>query len=513
MYATKPDSDSEAAPEASAVSKVHPGASSEPPAKEAAPASHRSLASAIFLVGQPLFLNALSIPATAYIIRMLGDYAYGEWAVASSLVYALTCLASMGLRSLFIRSISQHPENARTALGEQLGLRGLLSLFAGALAVLIAVALRYSPVVVGCVAIASFSLVLSVLASTMGDVLQGFQRFKAFAVVNLIAGVLLTAGSVLAVVMDYGSLGLAASYAIGPFISCGMFYGLIRRDLFKPVLRVDFPRFKALLTDARMVAGQQVLTSIQSKAEQLFVPKLVGIAEMGHFSAGLMIASRLEMVPDGTATAFFPLIAKNSREDPAEASRQVSYLMTVSLVICIPLALLAMYIAPPLASFFFKKNPAVSLQVMWITVWSLPLQAILLPMYFSMQACGRHTEAARVGMWATVCNTGMSLGLIWRFGLVGACVSWLARQGITILFQMPGFMRAFPAVLPGIPLPKILAAGGLMAGVLWYSRYVPALEWVRLGAGSGIALLVYFGALMLLKVVGTSEIRQLMRRG
>ena len=47
---------------------------------------------AVCMMLQPIFLNLLSIPATAYIIRGLGALGYGQWMVGVSLVAAMTFL-------------------------------------------------------------------------------------------------------------------------------------------------------------------------------------------------------------------------------------------------------------------------------------------------------------------------------------------------------------------------------------------------------------------------------------
>jgi O-antigen/teichoic acid export membrane protein len=465
------------------------------------------------MVGQPLLLNALSIPATAYIIHELGEFRFGEWSTAAALVAVMGCIASFGVRSLFVRSIAQNPDHAETALGEQLGLRGVLSLLAGGVALLVAMLLGYDGVILGCVAIAAFSLIVSTLASALGDVLQGFQRFKAFASVNLASGLLLTAGSVLAVVLGYGPLGLMAAYALGPLSSLGLFYLLLRRDSCRPKFLWDFPKYKALLWEARMVGAQGVIGSIQAKIESLVVPKLVGIAEMGYFSAGLMIASRLEMVPDGIATAFFPMVSKDAAKGRDSASRNVLHLLVVSLAACLALVLLGMFIARPLADYFIKEgDPGICTLVMWITVWSLPLNALYYPMYTSLTACGRHTEASRRVIHSMFASTVVSLVMIYFFGLVGASWSWVIRQGIHVGFLAPGFLRAFPAVAPQVPLSRLLASGAGMAGVLWFFDTLSMPVLLRLVLGGGLGLAVYVGMLALLKVIDLPELSALLRR-
>lgn len=110
-------------------------------------AARQSLVGASFLIAQPLLLNALSIPATAYIIAKLGALDYGQWSIALTLIASTNILTNLGLRSSFIRSVARDPKIAPQAFGEQLGLRALLALVAGATALGLSAALGYPTLV------------------------------------------------------------------------------------------------------------------------------------------------------------------------------------------------------------------------------------------------------------------------------------------------------------------------------------------------------------------------------
>src|SRR5437764_1361899 len=78
---------------------------------------------AAYLMAQPLLLNILSVPATAYIIRTLGPAAYGQWALGFALVTTASFLTNLGLRTTFVRFVAAHPAMAADKMAQQLGLR------------------------------------------------------------------------------------------------------------------------------------------------------------------------------------------------------------------------------------------------------------------------------------------------------------------------------------------------------------------------------------------------------
>lgn len=467
------------------------------------------LVSIACLIGQPLLLNAISIPALAYIIRQLGPLGYGQWMVAASLLALTSFMANLGLRTLFVRAIAQHPEGAEEALAEQMGLRLLLSLLAGCVGIALCWGLGYSRIVCQCAVLAAIALVFTTLACTLADVLQGLQRFKVYSSVNFVSGLLLTAASVIVIRCGAGPVGLSAAYLVGPMVNFVLFLCMVSRYLFPVRIRWNGPRYRALLHNVRMLGMQQLLSALQERVEQLLIPQLVGISAFGYFAAGSMPASRLTVFPDGLATAFYPKIARSHAEENQSHFSDVSRLLTLSLMVCLPLAVLVTFLAGPIAQVLFPKNPALCRQIIQITIWSLPLLGMSMSMGYALQAVGKHAEAARANMVAMVCNVALSLVLIRHFGIVGACWAWIYRPLISIACLLPRFTNTFPAVLLYVPLARLLCCALLMSAICMLTAELRS-PTLGVTAIFGAAALVGYGAaLFLFRVIHARELKRL----
>ena len=462
---------------------------------------------------QPIFLNLLSIPATAYIIRGLGALGYGQWMVGVSLVAAMTFLTNLGLRTLFVRDLAQRPEQAQARLAEQLGLRTVLAVAAGIIAWCLCLLLHYPPVVLHCVALAAAGLVMTAAVTGLNDLVQSVQHLSALATTNLISGLVLTAGSVLAIWYGAGPVGLSAAYLTGPAVNLVLLLAYINRRLFPVSASWSVGRSRILLHEVRAIGWQQLFSSVQDRIQQLLVPKIVGIAAFGYFSAGLIPASRLEVVPDGLLMYYYSRIARSCREDHEAATRQIVEFMVISLATCLPLAILMSFFAPPIAHLLFPKHAAVCRDVIRLTVWSLPLAALTQPLLCALQACGRHAEASRSLMKATVLSSVLSLLLIRHFGLNGACWSWLIGYTSSVVFLLPPFVRAFPSVLPRVPFLRVLSCAGVMSllvGSASLFHQPPPMIFVAVAVFS---LFCYGGGLFALRVIGAASFSDVVKRG
>ena len=463
----------------------------------------------MFLASQLLALNVLGLFSTAYIISHLGALRYGQWATAAALTALHVLLTTVALRPVFIRNIARRPEDARELLAEQLALRLALGALGAASAITIALALRYPPVVIACVAVGSVWIMLSVISATLGDLLQALEHFTSYSVTSIISGLTVTAASVAVVHQGYGPVGLSLAYLTAPAVNALVYWRIASRHV-QVGVRWDFQRAKALLRESRFVAFSQIAAAARDRAEQLLVPSLAGLEAFGILSAGAMVADRLGNVPDAICTAFYPRISRAAQGNvDGLVERNVTTMLTIGLAVSVPLAIVGTYLATSIAQILLPASSDLCRTVIQVSVWAVPLLAISFGMSFSLQAAGHHEEVAKLGLRATGISVIVSVVLIAAFGITGASWTLLARPAIVAIALSPLFRRTFPAVLARVPVGRILVSTAALAGTCLLTdrhRIVPALVFVVLGIG------VYGVALLASRVVPMSVILRLVAR-
>ena len=464
---------------------------------------------ALLTVGQPILVNLLAVPATAFIIRSLGAEQYGQWAVATALVAAFFALTSMGLRPIFVRELAQSPDCTGEALSLQLGLRGVLGLLSSAAALGLCLLLGYPTVILISAGIMVAAFLMTNFWTVFSDVLQAAEQFKTIAVVNTMSGVCLTAASVLAAIAGVGPVGLAASYLVGPMLRLVFGWAAVRR-----ITAVRFgwqlDTFGRLLRESRFMAGQQTLQILQGHIEQIIVPKLVGVAPFGYLAAGSMPADRLRAIPEGIASSYYPIIARDQKTSAAAAGQTAGQLIMLCVISCVPIAVLLSFFAGPIAELLFPNDSEVCRSILRITIWSVPLFGLTLPMTYSLQAAGRYSEAAKSVMWGCMVSVGVTVALVSIGGLQGACWAWIARQSIIAAALAPEYLRTFPAVR--LPVIRIAACAAIMFSLLWLVSLIHMRVIPEIGTGGILGGAVYLASLTVLKVIPPHAISHLFRR-
>lgn len=425
------------------------------------PQFRKQLIAAACLIVQPLALNVIGLFSTVYIIKSLGATGYGQWGTSVSLATTAAFLINLGLRMLFVRAVAQEPETAPQALAEQLGLRILLAIGAGGLAILASVLLGYPPVIVQCTAVAALGLICTAVGCVVADLLQGLERLPLVAAVNMTSGLVLTALSVVAMWRGGGPVALSLAYLSGPAMTALISLWLVQRKLFPVRVHFNFRRFGTILHESRLLAAQLGFVTICGNIESLVLPKLAGVTQFGFFNAGIIPASRLNIVPDGLATAFFPAMARTYREAPRMGVRLTFRYLALSQLLTLPIALMVTLLAGPMSAVLFRENPEICRMVMTITIWGLPLTGLNMIMGASLNAAGREAIEARLSIVATGVSLALSAFLVARWGLPGACISWVARSAVFVLFRLRYFIDAFWPIWRGeAQRPATLAPTG-----------------------------------------------------
>lgn len=392
----------------------------------------RSLIGGACLSLSPLLLSAMSLPAIALVIRQLGPSAYGQWTTAAALVASLAMLTSLGLRGAFVRHLAAHPEDLPAALAEQLGTRFLLSVAGSAIAVAAVIVLRYPTTVVACVGICSLAMAVTSIATTFVDVLQSMHRSELNAGITFASGLALTIASVIACLLGGGAVGVALAYCTGPVLLLGVSLAAVRRMC--TIRLILGPRVALrLLRRARAFAAQQLLNSASTHVDSILLPRWIGVTQFGFFSAGTLLATRLNAIPDGLCTAAFPMLSNRFHADRRSGLRlafQYGAIITASSLL---IALACVALSGPFSRLLFPTQPALCQLVLLISIWALPLSALDASISYSLNAAGADAAQARALVPAAICNVVLTIYLMTGFGIVGACLALPLRHIVRII--------------------------------------------------------------------------------
>jgi O-antigen/teichoic acid export membrane protein len=424
----------------------------------------------------PLVVNVLSLLASFVIIPGLGEVGWGAWSTALGLSGAVIFMTGLGIRPLFVRGLSRTNDlsERRRLVGSQLLLRQLLALVASAIALAIGFALGYSSTIMICAAIAAAGLIPTVMWTTYVDVLNADEEFRASAVANLVSGSVLTAATVVVVLLGWGPVGVAFAYLVGPVLTAAQLGARVHRRGLPVLPRWDPVEVRRQVREAKLTAAGDAVGNLLTRLHGIYVPAIVGPVSYGFFATGTLLTTRLQVVADALITAYTPGVSRDHemlRQGRATWSSRT--MMRLLLAAGVLLGVGALAAAAWFTGLVYRDPAAIearqsAMLAMAIVSASLPFVVLAMGWRQLLIASDHHDLAARVGAKAAAIGAVIAVSLTWRLGIAGAAV------GIVLAGAVSGAML-------GTAARRVIGA----------AASVPAWGWgvaIHLG-GAGVAAL------------------------
>lgn len=236
------------------------------------------------------------------------------------------------------------------------------------------------------------------------------------------------------------------------------------------------------------------------------------------------------MIAQATATAALPTFsAQVARNKPEEMRSSMAVLLRGILLLALPASLGLILLGKPLITLIYQYNQFNSTSTMMMA-WALMFYAGGLVFHSVVEIVSRAFYALHdtktpvfVGVAAMSLNVGFSFLFTWLFKQLG----WMPHGGLALAnslataLETVGLLYFMRRRLGGLEL-KVIGTGVLKAGVATVAMSLALWAWLQLTAGRStvlvalgglaVGVLVYFIAVVLLKVPELSLIRSLLNR-
>ena len=413
----------------------------------------------------------VSVVTIVVLTRLLDPEAYGRYA----LVLATTQLVAMGCFTWLHASMARFFETAKRegSLPEHFA-----TAYSACAVVAVLVVLVYAGIVLSMdlsVTIQAALLVGLLMLVLRAFLMVGLETHRAARQVGIfgtletiqaVGGLIL--GVVLIVATPLGEVGPFLGAAIATLICLAI--DIPRMVAFGPF---GAPRKQELRRFAEYglpVSAILALSLVLAVSDRFLIGAMLGEAEVGIYSAGYQIASR---VPDLLFTwlgmAAMPLLIAAYERDGVAAACAIARRNLETLVFLgFPAAAGLALVAEPLAAVMLGeqfRQPAAAI-VPWVAVAALMLGFTAHYVHHAFVVARRTGVMAGLMIVPAVTNVGLNLLLIPRLGLQGAVMATVASYAVALILCTIVGMRYFPLPLPGhVFLKGIVATAGMAVAV------------------------------------------------
>lgn len=446
--------------------------------------SRRVARNAGLLIAQPLLLNVISIAVTAYIIRSLGPSDFGRLTYANAMKDLFASLAGLGLGAVTVRDLAGGVGEPDRYVGRMMLLRLVAGVGAyGAL--LAAVHLGgLLPEAPWAVLLAGTAILPMLLTISIEDVFRAREEMQHIARVRLLAGGLLTAAQVAALIMGGRLLAMVAIFAASAWVTLFLAAGVLVRRFFRPRVGFDLAFARRVLGQGLVFYSGGLLVRVSQSIDKLVLERMRGAQAVGVFSAGTTLLEKLIVLPEGIGSAVYPALSGLADHDHAASQRVLSRFVTLAIIVGLPTAAGGALLAGPLVDLLAGQDYPGAVSVLSVAIWTLPAWCLNHVFLFALSA--RHLE--RQGIKVTALATGLlvagNLVLVPSLGPAGSAAALAGSQWVAVLLLGWLCHRAYGRVVRVRELPRVALGLALMIAGVLLSRelfvFVPVLVGVAL---------------------------------
>lgn len=452
---------------------------------------------AIGQVAQKLLAFAL-IPFAA---RDLGDVGFGQFSLASALMFVIVLLNDWGMSTYLTREIARKKDQLSFFFWNALSLKIFLVVFDFLILLLYLRFANYTAETNRAILIfAAYGITSSLMQLTVG-VYEAFEKMEFEAIVLTLEKIIITGLGIYALRNGYGLLPFCAVFVIGGLASFLISFVLVK--IYFPITQypVSVSGTRKIFMNS-LPFGLSLLFATIYNYTGIFVLSLMKTSEeVGWFSAGFKLINITNLIPLILCGAIYPLL---SRELHQEHSLRIKNLYSQGFkylfFLALPMIVGVMLLADRLIPFIFGDEFLSAVPTLRIMVLTAAL--VFFNLYFTsvLKAANYQKTMVRVQGFALAMNIIVNVVLISLLSFQGAawatvCTELFIFSTYLIMIQK----RVTRLERSGFWLKGIGAT--LVMG--FFIRYFGSLHIILL---MGLSILLYFPVLYLFRGFTLSEI-------
>ena len=456
-----------------------------------------------------LFSRAISFGVVAYLARVLGPTAFGEWAWAQAVLVFGLLVADWGLQTQGIRQLAERPEDAHRTVSAYLGLRLVLGILAAiALAAFGYLAAPSRPIA-HLTALYGVSLLATALLPEW--IFIGTHRMGYVGLARVLQYACYAGMIFLGVHGPADVLAIPLANAAGITFAALLLFVLLRSRLagWRPVIAPEV--WRPIVAEATPLAVSYLVIQLYLAFPILLLGWLRGPSEMGYFNGPYRVLLVLGELLNLFLMALYPTVAERWSKDEATVGSLLGHVVRIVAIVTVPIALGGMVVAGPLLRLLFGAEFGPSVLTFQIIAWNvvlLGINGVYTQLVLLMHR--RQKEFLAIVSVGAVVSLLVNAVLAARYGHNGVAVAWVISEGAVGVASY--FMvRRFVTLPLARHFTKPFIGGGLMAAICWGLLSVGAPVAATIACG----MVVYAVFLLLIGAVTPDEMalfRQLLRR-
>lgn len=400
---------------------------------------NRTVKNAGWLIGGRLMNKVLALLVGVLTARYLGPGNYGLIDYATAYVTFFASLCNLGINSVIIKILADHPDDEGTVIGTTLALRGISSLLSAVMMVgIVAVIDRGEPITIAVVALSSLGLLFQVF-DTLKQWFQSRLQSKYAAIATTISYVLMSVYKLILLITGKSVEWFALATSVEYLGIAVLLYIAYKRNG-GPKFAFSREMAKELLKTSSSFIVSGLMVSVYATTDKLMLKQLMDEASVGYYGLAVTLSGTWGFLLQAVIDSVYPSVIRSHSQSPeafARRNRQLYALVLygagfISLVVCL--------LAEPIVRILYGEAYLPAVAPLRIVVWYTAFSYLGVARNAWMVCEGRQKYLQLLYTAAALINVVLNWLLIPLWGGAGAALASLVTQMSTTVL-LPALIK------------------------------------------------------------------------
>lgn len=444
---------------------------------------------------------ALSLVSIRLITEYLGKEGFGDYATVLAFFALFAALADLGIGQITAREISREGADESAILGKVASLRVITSLGLFLIAPLFIWFLDYPIDVKFGIWIAAGAVIFSSFSLFLNGIFQKNIAMDRVAMIEFFGKLIQVGCVVLVVTLDLGFLAITSTLLASLSFNATISF-FFSRKYARFSIHIDRAFWKDFLRHSLPLGGSVIVTFLYFKTDTIILSLIQGSAAVGTYGVAYKVMENLTFFPAMLAGLILPIVSRHIFTDREQFRHIADATFRVFLIIALPIILGGIFFSGDIIEIVAGSGFEDSILVLEILLISLGF--IFFGHFFNMiLIAGNHQkELMKATIFVAAFNITTNLILIPRLSYQGAATTSLLTE-LMVVVVMGTLVFRYLDYCPSFRLVGRVALSALLMAAFLYFVSLPFL------VEGLLSVVVYLGALWLLKAVSSREVGEL----
>lgn len=392
-----------------------------------------------WIVMGSLINKVLAFLVSVLTTRYLGPDNYGllNYAVAYTTFFASLC--TLGINSVIVKNLVDHPDEEGTTIGTTLLLRSISSFLSALMIVgIVCIVDCDEPLTIMVVAMYSVGLLFQIF-DTFNYWFQSrlMSKFSSFA--SIAAFVTVSAYKVILLITGKSVIWFAMANAID-YIVLAIFLIIAYWRNGGSRLMFSYQKASDLLRSSSSFVVSGLMVSIYASTDKLMLKQMMTEASVGYYSLASSFSMTWAFLLQAVIDSMYPVIVQERARDHAAYERKNKQLYAIVFYTSVLLSAVIALAAELIIRLLYGATYLPAVKPLRIIVWYTSFSYLGVARNAWMVCENRQKYLKYLYVSAAVINVGLNLALIPHWGASGAAVASLTTQMLTTIL-LPMLIR------------------------------------------------------------------------